>query len=115
MTISDFDRPALRQFIEDLGPATGELIDQFIVDIRARVDDLANLAAEPDLASLAIHAHSLKGLSRTCGLIGISDAAHELELACKDDERDRAIVHFATISENIEPAIDALTEFVGKQ
>ena len=106
------DQVALKQFIDDIGPAVGELIGHFIVDIRGKVTALSALPDEPGITTLTIHAHSLKGLSRTCGLNGISDLAYDLEKACRNNNREQAITYFADISSTIEPAIEALKLFI---
>ena len=108
------DEAALKQFVDDIGPATKELIVHFITDMRDKVGELSGISDEADITSLAIHAHSLKGLSRTCGMTGISDAAYELEIACRESAPERAMMHYAEIQEQIEPAIIALISFVDK-
>jgi len=112
MTTNALDQIALKQFIDDIGPAVGELIGHFITDIRDKVSSLSTLPDEPDITSLAIHAHSLKGLSRTCGLNGISDLAYELEKACRNNNREQAMAFFADISSTVEPTIEALKLFI---
>ncbi len=114
MNTDAIDQSALQQLIDDIGPAVVELIGHFITDIRGKMDDLSAVSDEPDISTLTIHAHSLKGLSRTIGMIGISDIAFDLEKACRDDNREQAMTHFATISTRIDAAIEALTVFVEK-
>jgi len=106
------DQIALKQFIDDIGPAVGELIGHFITDIRGKITALSALPDEPDITTLAIHAHSLKGLSRTCGLNAISDLAYDLEKACRNGTREQAMTYFAEISSTIEPTVEALDLFI---
>ncbi len=114
MTI-DLDLIVVQQLLDDTGAAAGDLIRHFIGDIRAKLDDLSNLPHEPDMTACVLHAHSLKSLSLTCGLIGIADKAYALELACRDGNTELAAAHFSGISKRLEPAIDALCAFVDER
>jgi|FLOH01.1.fsa_nt_gi HPt (histidine-containing phosphotransfer) domain-containing protein len=112
MTADVLDEVALKQFVEDVGPEIDDLIDFFIIDIRGKMDELAAISDEPDVTTLTIHAHSLKGLSRTCGMAAIADLAYALEGACRGGAREQAAAYVADLSKNLEPAIDALKAFV---
>ena len=111
MTIK-FDTDVLEQFFHDIGPASKGLLEHYVVDIRGKIDSLSGIREETDITILAIHAHSLKGLSRTCGLVGISDESFELEKACREENRELAFSHHAKISDDIETAIDTLNAYI---
>ena len=113
MTIK-FDTDVLERFFHDIGPASKGLLEHYVVDIRGKIDSLSGIREESDITNLAIHAHSLKGLSRTCGLVGIGDEALELEKACREGNQELAFSHHAKISDNIETAIDTLNAFIAE-
>jgi len=114
MQANALDETAIRQFIDDIGPAAKELIGHFVTDIRDKISELSHIPDTADITSLTIHAHSLKGLSRSCGMVGMSDVAYELETACRENNRDRAATHFSDVQKHAEPAIKALISFVDK-
>ena len=105
------DETALKQLFDDVGPAAGELVGHFITDVRSKIDAFSGLTEAMDVCPLAIHAHSLKGLCRTCGMNDLSDTAYDLEKACRAGNNEQAASHFAIIADHIEPAIKALLSF----
>ena len=63
-----------------------EMLAEYAVEGNAKLAELRRFFEARDWANYRIRAHSLKSTSRMIGALGISERAHGLELAAKEND-----------------------------
>ena len=83
------DGPLVSRFADD--PMLGDLVEEFVDHLPARLAELEAAAAEADLQRLAVLTHQLKGSAGTHGFDPLSVAARRLETDAKESARPEDI------------------------
>ncbi|TDR56122.1 signal transduction histidine kinase [Halomonas ventosae] len=98
----------LRETLEE--DALEGLLETYLQRLPARRERLQELLAEGEREALAREAHSLKSASASLGCRALADAAHELELASRDESEEELgarLTTLATLSEHTDRALRA--------
>ncbi|MFI4986343.1 MAG: PAS domain S-box protein [Alphaproteobacteria bacterium] len=99
----------LTQLEADTDPSVAqELVKTFVLESVARVEHIAHAADARDFATLEREAHSLKSSSGTFGALALAERAKAIEAACRDGERDTAIVLAGGLRELVASAAHAM-------
>ncbi len=77
----DVDLPFLSSAAEDCGWTVCELIAHYLGDAAGQMDKLDGFLAENNVEEIQRLAHGCAGGSAMCGLVGLTQAFRELELA----------------------------------
>ncbi|HTI73064.1 MAG TPA: Hpt domain-containing protein [Candidatus Limnocylindria bacterium] len=83
-----------------------ELIEAYLADTPARLDEIAQMMASGDQTALRRAAHSLKGSSSIFGVHAIEKAALALEIAAANGDKSNQPALFARLTE-LYPAVQA--------
>ena len=77
------------------------LLEQFLTDMRERLDEMNKYRDEKDYANYAILVHSLKSTSKMNGFLELSDGARELEMAAKENRGDYIEKHHEDVMKEL--------------
>ena len=84
----------------ELGPeAVVELIDAYLADTPARLEEIGRLVGSDDQVTLRRAAHSLKGSSSIFGVDDMEKAALALEIAAMQGDRSNQALLFGRLVE----------------
>ncbi len=84
-----------------------EILTCFLQDLPVRIEGLKRGLSAKDMASAALHAHSVRGAAANMGADILQNLAKEMELACnKNDIKD--------INRNIKLLEEAVSDFINE-
>ena len=86
-----FDRAELLERVGGDEELCVELLDTFVQDIPARLEELKQALADNDSTLLRQQAHAIKGASANIGAHALREVSFEVEKAGKDRKMDRAL------------------------
>ena len=86
-----FDRAELLERVGGDEELCVELLDTFVQDIPARLEELKQALADNDAVLLTQQAHAIKGASANIGAHALREVSFEVEKAGKDRKMDRAL------------------------
>ncbi len=108
-----FDSGQLAELFTELGnEGVVAIIQDFLEELPSRAQEIATLAMAGDLPELARHAHKLRGISRTVGMVGFADALFELENRALAGDREAAVTSLQSLSAICEKNTAALRSWL---
>jgi HPt (histidine-containing phosphotransfer) domain-containing protein len=72
-------------------PDLAEIVEMFVDEMPARIENLTNILAARDWPALTRLAHQMKGACGSYGFHPLTPAAARLEYACKEGHEEAAI------------------------
>jgi len=115
MSDSLIDKDALFKLVDEDPEFLGSLVDTFLRDCSAYLDDIRTAVEEGDADALRREAHGLKGAAGNMQAQATKEAARRLENIGRTGDLDRAPEALTQLEEEIdrlEPALQALVEDV---
>ncbi len=112
-TDPNLDLAALARLAEDTDPAVmPDLIRSFLADAGARRDKIFEATKRQDFRTLGYETHTLGNSAYTFGAHLVHELAREVEAACRQEDRARALRLAETLPETIGASIDALKTYI---
>ena len=101
------------QLIERLGDEEiiREIMPSYIKDTKEHFEKLSLAVEIGDYASIASHAHALKGVGRNLSVGQLSDIACQMELAGRENDIETATLLFSTLGIEIEKMLTVLSPY----
>jgi len=103
--IIDWDR-----LIDKMGgeAAIKEIVPAYIRDSAKHINKLSQAMEQADCASIALHAHVIKGVGRNLSIERLSDIAGQMENAGREDDIEAAILLFNGLKDEVDAVLTAL-------
>jgi PAS domain S-box-containing protein len=100
------------QLIERLGDEdiVREIMPTYMKDTHDRFEKLSKAVEIGDCTAIESHAHALKGVGRNLGVDQLSDLAHQMERAGRDNDIEASTLHFSGLKAEIEKVLTVLSQ-----
>ncbi len=100
------------QLIDRLGDedTVREIMPAYLKDAQNHFDKLSLAVTAGDCESIASHAHALKGVGRNLSLAQLSDAAHQMEQAGRDNDIEVSTLLYKDLEREIDRVLTVLTQ-----
>jgi HPt (histidine-containing phosphotransfer) domain-containing protein len=115
MADSPIDKDALFELVDEDPEFLGSLVDTFLRDCTAYMDDIRTAVEQGDAEALRREAHGLKGASGNMQAEGTEGAARRLEDIGRSGDLEQAPEALRELEEEVDrliPALESLVEEV---
>ncbi len=106
-----WDKPAALQRVRNKPERLAQLIELFLRDMPARVDELQSSIVAKDLKEIAFIAHTIKGVSGNLSGLRLHQVAAELEAAAKNEDEPAISTLWPQLEKNYSQLQNQLRQF----
>lgn len=107
-----WDQEALLGRMRGKSERVVKLVNLFLNDIPARIQELNEDVQQNNIDNCAMHAHTVKGVSANLSVLRLEQIASEIEVAAKKQHIDELIALLSDINRVYEESEDELKKFI---